>query len=68
MKGEVEKYLSLTGQTEQELFQGAMTFGMPFILEELVPKALKENKKIVWSSKLIDGQDLGVAEYSLQDL
>jgi hypothetical protein len=44
----VDKYLKMTGQTMQELMGGEFSYGMTFIIEELVPKCLKEKKKIVW--------------------
>ena len=60
------KYLAMTGQTWTEVMQGASNYGMTFILEELIPRALKEKKKIVWKTKLVDGQDLGLTEYELK--
>jgi len=46
----LEKYLKMSKQTEQELFAGLMSYDYDFIINELVPRALKENKKIVWNS------------------
>jgi hypothetical protein len=45
-----------------------MTYGPGFIEETLVPKALKENKKIVWVPDLKDGEDVGLVRYELQDI
>lgn len=64
----VDKYLEITGQTFQEIMGGAATFGPTFILDELIPKAITEKKKIIWIPDLIDGQDLGRVKYELQDI
>lgn len=61
---EIEKYLKMSGQTKQELFGGAQAFGMEFIYNELVPKALKENKKIVWR----DEGGIDEISYSFEEL
>ena len=60
------KYLAMTGQTMTEVMQGASNYGMTFIVEELIPRALKEKKKIVWKTKLVKGQDVGLTEYELK--
>lgn len=43
----VEKYLEQTGQTMENLCQGANQVGLDYILNELVPQAIEENKKAV---------------------
>lgn len=65
---DVDKYLEATGQTFQELLSGAATYGAPFIIDELVPKALEQKKKIIWNTRLTNGEDLGMVDYELQDL
>lgn len=62
---DIELYLAKTGQTMQYLFSGAATYGMPFIGLELVPRALRENKKIVWYDVR---PELGIVEYKLKDI
>jgi hypothetical protein len=66
IKANLDKYLALTGQTDKELFAGAEFFGIPFIMETLVPQALKENKKIVYKDE--PKQGLGAMSYSFQPL
>ena len=67
-KTDLDKYLEMTGQSFGDLMQGASTFGPSFIENELVPRALKEKKIIVWLPRLVDGKDVGLADYKLQDL
>lgn len=55
---DVEKYLKKTGQTKQELFAGEFSYGFHFIVDELIPKAIKENKKIVWKTEDVKVLDL----------
>ena len=57
-------YLEKTGQTMQELFSGGIRYGHKYI-KELVEKALKENKKIVFITELTDGEDLSLGRYKL---
>jgi hypothetical protein len=64
-KENINKYLIMTGQTEQELFAGEQAFGTDFILN-LVSQALKEQKKIVWKDEPNTGLD--AMSYSLQPL
>ena len=64
---DVEKYIELTGQSQQELFGGSIAVGMTFIINELVPKALKEKKKIVWHyGDPFNG--IGSLSYSFEDI
>jgi hypothetical protein len=58
----IEKYLEMTGQTRQELFAGESCYGYDFIVNELIPQAIKENKKIVWK----DEPDLGLDAMSFE--
>ncbi len=51
----------------RELFSGGVQYG-PLYIEELVRKALKENKKIVFVPELTEGLDLGLGWYELQDI
>ena len=62
----ISKYLEMTGQSERELYAGEQFFGIEFILQDLVPKALKQKKKIVWKDE--PGKGLGYMSYSLQPL
>jgi hypothetical protein len=64
----VEQYLEKTGQEFKDLMAGAATYGPAFIENTLVPKALEENKKIVWVPDLVEGEDLGRVKYELQDI
>lgn len=61
----IKEYLSKTGQSRQELFAGGEYFGIHFIVSELIPKALKENKKIVWKDTK---EGIGTMSYSFEDL
>ena len=63
----IDKYLELTGQDFQYLMSGAMQYG-PGLIDVLVDQALEENKKIVWTTRLVDGEDLGLVNYELQPL
>lgn len=65
-KNDITSYLELTGQTKQELFAGSSAFGMSYILNDLVPKALKEQKKIVWKDEPEKG--IGAMSFTLEDL
>jgi len=64
----VEQYLSKTGQTFQYLMSGAMQYGPSFIHDQLVPMALKANKKIKWKTFLVDGEDVGLLQWELEDI
>jgi hypothetical protein len=64
----IEQYLQLTGQSHRELLAGAATYGPGYILDELVPKALAEKKKIVWVNDLIEGEDVGMVHWELRDI
>ncbi len=44
----LQLYLTRTGQTYQDVMGGAVAYGEEYIIEQLIPKALKDNKKIVW--------------------
>ncbi len=63
----MKAYLEMTGQTFQYVMSGAMQYGMDFILE-LAEKALKENKRIVWKTRLVEGEDLGLVNYVLMSI
>ena len=65
---QIKKYEELTGDSFSDLMQGSSTFGPDFILNELLPQALKENKKIVWIPELIEGEDLGIVTYTLKNI
>ena len=45
---------------------GREFFGTDFIFNELVPKALSENKKIVWKDEFEKG--IGVMSYTLEEI
>lgn len=62
----IDEYLKKTGQTRQELFSGIQYFGFDFIINELVPKALSEHKKIIWKDEFNKG--IGVMSYSFQNI
>ncbi|MBX3240843.1 MAG: hypothetical protein KIT80_15165 [Chitinophagaceae bacterium] len=61
-KTDIEKYLDLTGQSFQELMEGSMYAGPDYVISELVPKALREKKKIVW---VAEDHDLATGHYKL---
>jgi hypothetical protein len=61
----INEYCNKTGQTRQYLFSGGFSYGWTFIIDELVPKALKENKKIVWK---VDYTAFDKMSYSLQKI
>jgi hypothetical protein len=63
----LDLYLRTRNQTEADLYGGASTFGFDFIEKELVPKAIEENKKIIWIDEVIDGEYTGNVTYALQD-
>lgn len=63
---ETEKYIARTGETLDDVLQGASTYGISFILKELIPKANAENKKIIWEPRFVNGQNLGQADWKLQ--
>lgn len=60
----VDTYLKMSGQTFQYLMSGAMQYGPGFIYE-LMLQAIRENKKIVWKTKLVNGNDFGLVSYRL---
>lgn len=62
---DLEKYLEKTGQTMGELCQGANQVGLDHILNELVPKALHERKKIFW---VAENEELGTGHYDLIEI
>lgn len=62
----VNEYIEKTGQTKQELLAGGEAYGYTFIFNELLPQALKENKKIVWKTEPEKG--IGAMSYTLQDI
>lgn len=62
----IDLYLQKTGQTRQELMAGGQAYGAEYIINELLPKALKENKKIVWKDEFEKG--IGAMSFTLQDL
>lgn len=62
----IKDYLEKTGQSRQELYAGSQAYGVGFIIQELIPRALKENKKIVW--KDLPEKGIGAMSYSFQDL
>lgn len=64
-KTDLDLYLDKTGQTFQYIMEGARAYGLPFIVGELIPQALKEEKKIVWKD---DDSELGLVSYTLEDL
>lgn len=63
----VEQYLEITGQSFQELFSGVIQYG-PAYIDELVVKALKQKKKIIFKPELTNGQNPGLGRYELVDL
>jgi hypothetical protein len=68
IKDMVKSYCDKTGQSDQELFAGAEFFGIDFIYNELLPKALKENKKIIWKDLDPYTEGIGAMSYSLEDI
>lgn len=63
----IQAYLEMTGQTFQYVMSGAMQYGPEFI-DQLMLQSLKEKKKIVWETKVINGIDLGLLNYKLVSL
>jgi hypothetical protein len=63
----IDRYLKRTGQTFSYVMSGLIQYGYDFIVS-LVEKALAENKKIVWKTKTIEGEDLGLCEYELKPI
>jgi len=67
---EIEKnvltYLAKTGQTKQELMAGSQYYGATYILSRILPRALEENKKIVWKDDYAHG--IGAMSFALEDL
>ncbi len=61
----LETYMKKTGQDRQYIYSGAQAFGSVFINQELLPKAVKENKKIVWKT---DFTAIDKVDYSLEDI
>jgi hypothetical protein len=64
----IDEYLKMTGQSRQELYGGAEAFGISYINTELVPKAIKEKKKIVWKDEFDKGIDAMSFSYLLKFL
>jgi hypothetical protein len=64
----LDDYLAMSGQDLGELTGGGTTFGLGFIFETLVPKALAERKRILWVPDLQGGEDVGLVKYELQDI
>lgn len=62
---QLETYLEKTGQTMAELCEGANQVGPYHIFNELVPKALEKDKKIVW---IVENEELATGHYELVDL
>ncbi len=58
-------YMEKTGQSKQYIYSGEQSFGAVFINQELIPKAVKENKKIVWKT---DFTAIDKIDYSLEDI
>ena len=63
---DIDLYLEKTGQSRQDLLAGAQAFGVQFIYDNLIPRALKENKKIVWKDEPSKGLD--AVSYTLEDI
>jgi ATP-dependent Zn protease len=63
----IEKYFELTKQEPVEVFAGESQYGASYV-NNLIEKALNENKKIVFIPELTDGEDLGLGKYELQSL
>jgi hypothetical protein len=61
----IDEYLKQTKSTVQQLFAGANQVGMDYIIKELIPKAMKENKKLVWKDTNLD---TGEGEYLFEDI
>jgi hypothetical protein len=59
----INKYLDQSGQTYQELMAGVSQTGINYVIDELIPKALDENKKIVWVDEDLES---GKGHYLLQ--
>lgn len=59
-------YLKKSNQTKEYLLSGSQFFGIDFIYNELLPQAIKENKKIVWKNEPTKG--LGGMSFSLQNI
>lgn len=43
-----DAYLAMTGQDPVDVMAGATQVGMKYLLETLIPRAIKEKKKLVW--------------------
>lgn len=62
---ELETYLERAKQELSELLAGEQQYG-PEYVNQLIRRALKENKKIVFIPELTNGQNLGLGRYELQ--
>ena len=63
----MEDYLEMTGQTLEYVMSGGIQYGPTFIYK-LVAQALKEKKRIVWKTRLIDGEDVGLCDFELRPI
>jgi len=64
-KDTISLYMEMTGQSTPYIFSGASQYGISFILDNLIPKALEEKKKIVWE---ITNEELDLMTYKFQDI
>jgi hypothetical protein len=63
----IEKYLQMTGDSEQELFSGSMQYGMGFI-EDLAKKAVENKQKIIWYEDPESPKELPTLLYRFQGI
>lgn len=61
----IDQYLKMTGQSRSELMAGANQVGIDHIIDELIPVALEQNKKIVWKDEDLE---TGQGKYLLEDI
>lgn len=62
-----QKYIQLTKQDPAEILAGESQYGAQYI-NDLIEKALTENKKIVFIPEMTEGENLGLGTYELQPL
>ena len=67
MNNSLEKYLSISNQTIQEVLAGEAQCGTEYV-NKLIETALNEKKKVVFIPELTDGLNLGLGKYELQPL
>lgn len=65
---QVAEYLKLTGQDIQYLMSGTVQFGSDFVFYDLVERALREKKKIIWFPDPDTDPQLALLSYRFESL